>query len=494
MAVSIGWTIERRKVAMKGSIALVLAAWSLSGPAGAVSVIHYVSPDGSEEPPYLTPGTGSRTVQAAIDVCGEGDSVIILAGDYQEHVVMKERGLKMAGAGPGVTRVWGSLRAGVDAEVSAVEFRQECAEDDPRFATFAILAPRTGSLMIMHCRIRGTFTKCVESSPASPLYMGLLLLSDVEILGDGTNAAISLWSSPEPLFVVDRCTVARCRVGLETPYGARVLITRSSFVENDTALAPLGALSVEASSIDRNVRGIWVRGWEPAHVESSTICANREGVVADEGADLELICCTIAGNETGIWLTGLCCAAVFPRKCIVWGNASSNVLVEGISASFDPWFSDIPGYEGLYGQRNISADPIFFDPQGGNYRLRPESPCIDRLPLLGDMDVAFDRDGKLRLAYGGGEDGPAVDMGAYEYHINQVSAGPGAGNVTLTWSSRSGRTYSVFYTDDLFNWHTAIENFPSLGNQTTSWTDDGSLTGLPPLLAPKRFYRVLANP
>ena len=34
----------------------------------------------------------------------------------------------------------------------------------------------------------------------------------------------------------------------------------------------------------------------------------------------------------------------------------------------------------------------------------------------------------------------------------------------------------------------------SSGNETTSWLDDGSLTGVPPSLAPRRFYRVLENP
>jgi len=39
-----------------------------------------------------------------------------------------------------------------------------------------------------------------------------------------------------------------------------------------------------------------------------------------------------------------------------------------------------------------------------------------------------------------------------------------------------------------------IDNFLSSGNQTTSWTDDGSLTGLLPSLALRRFYRLLENP
>ena len=64
----------------------------------------------------------------------------------------------------------------------------------------------------------------------------------------------------------------------------------------------------------------------------------------------------------------------------------------------------------------------------------------------------------------------------------------------LIWSSRSGVTYSVFYTDDLPTWHLAEENVPSESDTITFWTDDGSETGLPPTLAPRRFYRVLENP
>ena len=85
-------------------------------------------------------------------------------------------------------------------------------------------------------------------------------------------------------------------------------------------------------------------------------------------------------------------------------------------------------------------------------------------------------------------------MGAYEFYINKLHPVPGTNEAVFTWSSLADRTYSIFYTDDLLNWHLAIANFPSSGNQTTSWTDDGSLTGIAPSLAPMRFYRVLENP
>jgi hypothetical protein len=85
-------------------------------------------------------------------------------------------------------------------------------------------------------------------------------------------------------------------------------------------------------------------------------------------------------------------------------------------------------------------------------------------------------------------------MGAYEFCINKLEPVPGTNEAVFTWSSLADKTYSIFYTDDLLTWHLAVAAFSSAGSTTTSWTDDGSLTGIPPLLAPKRFYRLLENP
>jgi hypothetical protein len=84
-------------------------------------------------------------------------------------------------------------------------------------------------------------------------------------------------------------------------------------------------------------------------------------------------------------------------------------------------------------------------------------------------------------------------MGAYEFYINKVQPVPGTDQATFTWSSLRGRSYSISYTTDLLTWHLALSAFPSSGNTTTFWIDDGSLTGLPPSLSRIRFYRVLEN-
>jgi hypothetical protein len=72
------------------------------------------------------------------------------------------------------------------------------------------------------------------------------------------------------------------------------------------------------------------------------------------------------------------------------------------------------GWEGL---GNLDADPLFIDPENGDFRLQYGSPCIDSATITETM---IDLDGNARPVDipGLGVDGPgAFDMGAYEYQF-----------------------------------------------------------------------------
>lgn len=106
------------------------------------------------------------------------------------------------------------------------------------------------------------------------------------------------------------------------------------------------------------------------------------------------------------------------ENCIIWGNTGFGQL----SDSSVPSYSCIQAWRGG-GEGNIAEDPRFVDAEGpdddpetsedNNYRLSPDSPCID----AGNNEVymwdEFDLDGNSRIFYG--VSSATVDMGAYEY-------------------------------------------------------------------------------
>jgi len=83
-------------------------------------------------------------------------------------------------------------------------------------------------------------------------------------------------------------------------------------------------------------------------------------------------------------------------NCILWENAVDEVNYTGPNPEIS--YSNILG--GWEGEGNIDADPRFFDPENGDFRLTVNSPCID----TGDPT--------FKVPLGGGS---RIDMGAYEY-------------------------------------------------------------------------------
>jgi len=60
---------------------------------------------------------------------------------------------------------------------------------------------------------------------------------------------------------------------------------------------------------------------------------------------------------------------------VLWDNSPDEIFGSAVVT-----YSDIQG--GFAGDGNIDADPLFVDPNIGNHRLSPASPCID----AGDND------------------------------------------------------------------------------------------------------------
>jgi hypothetical protein len=124
--------------------------------------------------------------------------------------------------------------------------------------------------------------------------------------------------------------------------------------------------------------------------------------------------CTFSGNWAQVTGGGIFNEDSSPvlTNCILWFDFIAEI------ANADPGsvpvvtHSDV--YGGYPGEGNIDADPRFVDPDNGNYRLGPDSPCIDAGTNAAPGLPAYDLEGDDRIVDGDGDGTAIVDMGAYE--------------------------------------------------------------------------------
>ena len=178
-------------------------------------------------------------------------------------------------------------------------------------------------------------------------------------------------------------------------------------------------------NINFNFKAITVRSTDPNDpvvVLNTIINAGGSGTVvrcnSGEGANTVLSGFVITGGSASTG-GGMHNASSSPTvsNCILRGDSPDEFSGSGTPTVT---YSDVQG--GFLGTGNIDADPLFVDPDNGDLRLQPGSPCID----AGDntavpKGITTDLDGNPRFVDDpdtpdtGNGDPPIVDMGAYEF-------------------------------------------------------------------------------
>jgi predicted outer membrane repeat protein len=101
-------------------------------------------------------------------------------------------------------------------------------------------------------------------------------------------------------------------------------------------------------------------------------------------------------------------------NAIVRANPGGQIRNIGSGSNTLVTYSNVQG--GFAGTGNINADPLFADPNGGDYRLSLGSPSIDAGdPAFAPQPGERGLDGRLRIWDGDGNGSRLVDMGAYEF-------------------------------------------------------------------------------
>jgi uncharacterized delta-60 repeat protein len=332
-------------------------------------------------PPYATWATAATNIQDAVDAAAAGDAVVVTNGTYATggravgtnvlaNRVAVDKPLTLRSVnGPEVTAILGCRAPGAPS-AGAGSIRCVYLADGASLSGFTLTNGATQGAPV--------------NGPDGPFYAdmlggGVLFGSGTAVVSDcvlsGNSAACGGGACGGTLY---RCTL--------TNNGALVFGGGASeCMLNECTLSANGGLT-------------WCTG-----------CTSGGG--ADE---CTLNNCLLTGNWAH-WGSGASGCTLY--NCTLSGNCQNNTGTSGAPGStlyncivYPDSTGSYLGYPACTLICCWTSDPLFVDAATGNFRLQPDSPCID----AGDNDYALgpvDLDGNPRISNG------TVDIGAYEFQV-----------------------------------------------------------------------------
>jgi len=131
--------------------------------------------------------------------------------------------------------------------------------------------------------------------------------------------------------------------------------------------------------------------------------------------------CTFSGNSAangGGAIYNFYNSSPTIANCILWGDTAttdSHEIYNYDTSSSLVSYCDVQG--GYGGQGNINSDPLFADPENGDFHLQATSPCIDKGNNSAPGIPNTDFEGDPRIVDGDNDGTATVDMGMDEYTV-----------------------------------------------------------------------------
>jgi parallel beta-helix repeat protein len=237
-------------------------------------------------------------------------------------------------------------------------------------------------------------------------------------------------------------------------------------------------------TLTRNSAAVDGGGASGCTLYNCTVVGNSGG-----GAYGTLYNCLITGNagESGGALYG---CTVVGNDGGVWGTVFNSIIYYNTGGNYNEWTvlnyclsTPLP----TNGVGNIDADPLFINLVAGDFRLRPDSPCIDAGTNLTDL-LTTDLIGLPRVMDGNNDGVARVDMGAHEFNPYRfepaLQLSPDGFQFTVR--GEPGKNVRIERSSDLVNWDFAGQVPIPAGGQTLI---DPAATSEPFL-----FYRAVSVP
>ena len=369
------------------------------------------------------------TIQAAIDNCNHGDTVIVSPGTYVERINFSGRNIILRSNepnNPGIVSATiiecpqpEAVRRGQAPENKGSVITFENGETSQAVLTGFTITGGYGTLnnVIEEGIVWGGGIFCVNASPTitqNVITNNNVVMSDQGIAGYGGGIAC-LESGAIIYRNIIKDNTAYAGAGIMTYLSESVIC--DNLIYDNSATVGGGVVLIGGSLINNTITGN----------NAGAITVNQVGLAGniyaanDTGTGQNLIVNNIicsAASGGGILLNGSWDGSLFAFNN-VWGNMPGNYIdPETIEAN--------PGYDGPADRTgsngNISGNPLFVDTGGNDYHLQTDSPCInagDTSYVSGSNNTDMDQKPRIYSV--------SVDIGAYEYvgYIRPIAnAGP----------------------------------------------------------------------
>jgi hypothetical protein len=361
-AVTVGLSVGLGAVVL---VALLLSV-RLTAVAAPGATTWYVHPNGSDSDTG-TLGLPFATIQHAVDVAVDGDTILVAAGTYTENLIINEA-LTLRGSYTVSGTVW--LPPGT------------------------LMLPGTEATVVNGSGTIGQPVVLIEIGSGTVELDGFTITG-----GNGTDAG---GVSTDGMVVLRNCVV-RDNTAANVDWGG------GGVVGYDGLLTIIDSF-ITGNYFSGDAAAGGVRAGGSALVMINTVVADNHG---DPGIglpgihtnnDLTLVNVTVANNDGDIVFNPQPAATLMITNTIVYSHAAIHLTSCPSGSVCSVNYSDIES-EWTGGTGNISQDPLFVDAADGDYHLQTGSPCIDAGTSAGAPAVDIEntaRDAK-------------PDMGAYEW-------------------------------------------------------------------------------
>ncbi len=316
----------------------------------------------------------ASSLESTVSKAKNGDKIIVLPGTYRLHKTLRLAAdiTIRSEKGPGCTVLMGN------GTVPVILVEKKASPRIDGFTIRSYTAPRAEDLPLRG----GGIYVAVE---ARPVIKGNWILGNTAVFGAGIYC-----DQDSHARIIQNMIEGNHAIGAGGGmflFKSACTITRNTFTENRANNAG-GAVfaSVDSSIITNSI--FWKNH------------ALAGGAIHLKESYCNLINCTIVGNSAnyggGIFLAKGASRLI---NLILWANMD-DLYYMGTKAISRPEYSDIKDADFRGTNGNISAAPLFVAVQSGNFRLRDDSPCVNKgnpNPIYKDPDGSRNDMG----AYGG---------------------------------------------------------------------------------------------